>query len=200
MKIKAMYILLAILIVIVIAIVLSGCHQNNNPTDKTPVNKNIIQVKDFSVNSDSTKLNTSAKGTIFITGTEGIPEHVKIVVRIEIDPDDWGGVAFYIPKKWNIFNIISSYPEKKAQAIPADYVSTWYTASERYEYYTFIEIGRNHTYKPTGGGTGTVVIDLVSDKNAVEQLETFKIVIAVGSDEKEGVKILETDSTSIEIP
>ncbi|WP_066498221.1 hypothetical protein [Abyssisolibacter fermentans] len=201
MKKKAIYIPLALLITIVVSILFSSCHQNKKTSDKTIVNENIIQIKDFRVNSDSTKMNTSVKGTIFIEGTEEIPEHIHIVAWIEVDPDDWGGVVFYIPKKWNVSNIISSYPENKAQALPAEYVTTWHTTdSELYEWHKFIEIGRDHSYIPTGGGTGTVVIDLVPDENAIQQLEKFNIMIAVGCDKKNGIKILETDSISIEIP
>lgn len=201
MKKKAIYILLALLITIVIPMLFTSCHQNKKTSDKTKVNENIIQIKDFRVNSDSTEMNTSVKGTIFIEGAEGIPEHVHIVAWIEVDPDDWGGVVFYIPKRWNISNIISSYPENKAQATPEYYVATWNTTdAEIYEWHKFIEIGRNHSYIPTGGGMGTVVIDLVPDENVIQQLEKFNITVAVGSDEKNGIKILETDSISIEIP
>ncbi|CEO88178.1 hypothetical protein [Syntrophaceticus schinkii] len=199
-KIKAIYILLTVLIISMITILLSGCHQSNISADMIIANEKIIQVKDFSVNSNSTTLKTSAKGTIFVKGTEGVPEHIQIVARIEIDPDDWGGVAFYIPKKWNVSSISSSYPENKAQAIPADYVSTWFTASDRYKWQKSVEIGRDRSYRPTGGGTGTVVINLVPDTNAMQQSETFDITVEVGSDEKNGIKIVGTDGTSIQIP
>jgi len=43
------------------------------------VNENIIEVKSFSVNSDSTEMNILAKGTVFIKRADGIPEHVQIV-------------------------------------------------------------------------------------------------------------------------
>lgn len=184
-----------------LTVLLIGCHQSNNPADKTTVNEKIIQIKDFSVNSDSTELNTSAKGTMFVKGTEGVPEHIQIIAQIEIDPQDWGGVVFYVPKKWNIANIISSYPEKKAQAIPADYVASWSTASEDYKWQKMVEIGTSHNWRPTGGGTGTVVIDLVPDeKNAIQQSETFDITVAVGSDDKNGKRIAQPDHISIKIP
>lgn len=193
-------VLFGVFIITVIATLLFGCRQNNNSFEKPLVNENIIGIKDFSVNSDSTELNTSAKGTVFIQGVEGIPEHIKIVALIEIDPDDWGGVYIYIPRKWNIESITNSYPENEAQANSYKYVSTCFTAAEKYEWNKWIEIGRSSSYEPTGGGTGTVVIDLVADKDAVQQSETFNIMIAVGSDEKNGRHILGPDSTSIEIP
>ncbi len=55
MKIKIKNILLAIMIIPMLTVLLIGCHQSNNPADKTTVNEKIIQIKDFSVNSDSTE-------------------------------------------------------------------------------------------------------------------------------------------------
>jgi len=73
-----------------------------------------------------------------------------------------GGVAFHIPPNWHISNIISSYPETEPQSMQEDFVSTWTTAyKENQQWGSFIEVGRGRSYIPTGGGTGTVVIDLV---------------------------------------
>ncbi len=118
MKIKIKNILLAIMIIPMLTVLLIGCHQSNNPADKTTVNEKIIQIKDFSVNSDSTELNTSAKGTMFVKGTEGVPEHIQIIAQIEIDPQDWGGVVFYVPKKWNIANTSAVIPKRKPRPYP----------------------------------------------------------------------------------
>lgn len=64
-----------------------------------------------------------------------------------------------------------------------------------------VEIGTSHNWRPTGGGTGTVVIDLVPDeKNAIQQSETFDITVAVGSDDKNGKRIAQPDHISIKIP
>jgi len=195
MKIKTLFILLAVMMIAIAAILLPGCQQRNNPAI-VKVNEKIIQIKDFSVNSDSTELKTSAKGTIFVKGAEGVPEHIQIVVWIEIDPDDRGGVAVYVPKKWYIANVISSFPEKKAEAIPGQYVSSWATASDDYKWQKFIEIGRTAArLTPKGGGAGTVVIDLVPE-NTIQQSETFDITVTVGSDGN----AIGTDSTSIKIP
>lgn len=190
------------LLIICIAALLLSCKNTSisNETVDTTVNENVIQARCFSVNSNSTELNTLAKGTIFIEGADdGIPEHVQIIAWIEIDPNDWGGVAFYIPDNWHVSKIISSYPENETQTKPADYVSTWTTADPKYKLNTMIEVGRNLSYRPTEGGTGTVVIDLVLEENAT-QPEIFNIMIAVGSDEKGGVKISGPDHIYIEIP
>ncbi|MDD4572230.1 MAG: hypothetical protein PHN47_07110 [Clostridia bacterium] len=86
------------LILICLLIALSSCGNSNSTGENaTTVNENIIESRGFSVNSDSTEMNTLAKGTVFIKGTEGIPEQVQIIAWIEIDSNDWGGVNFYIP-------------------------------------------------------------------------------------------------------
>jgi hypothetical protein len=198
MKMKARYILLfSILITIVTTLIFQLSNQEKPPHD-TAINEKIVQSKSFSVNSDSTDLNTSAKGTVFIRGDEGIVEHIQIVASIEIDPNDWGGVAFYIPEKWYISNILSSYPEK-TQSKPVDYVATWTPAETEYEWSAIIEVGRDGSYRPTGGGTGTVLINIVPDKNVIHQPETFNIAVAVGSDEKNGTKIVGPDSIKVPI-
>lgn len=142
-------------------------------------------------------MNTSAKGTLFVSGREGMIEHVQIVASIEIDPNDWGGVAFYIPDKWYVTNIKSSYPENKPQSKPVDDVSTWTTADDN-EWEAWIEDGRDRGYRATGGGTGTVVIDLVPDKSVNDQTETY-FSVEVGSSAKDGIKVMGTDFIKIPI-
>ncbi len=189
---------LILMVIIIGCTFLTGC-KNKNMTDQTTVNENIIQTKEFMVNTESTDINTYVKGTLFVKGTEETPEQMQIVAFIEVDPDDWGGVAFYIPKNWKINNILSSYSENESKDTLQDHVTTWTCGDEKLEWQKFIEVGRNRNYVPTGG-SGTVIIDLVIDKNDMSQLEQYNITIAVGSDEKNGVKIIETDSISIEIP
>lgn len=189
---------IAILVLVCLLIPLSAC--KNSSRNEIRVNKNIILQRGFNISSDSTELNTSAKGTVFIKEVEGNAEEVQIVASIEIDTNDWGGVTFYIANDWNISNITSSYPENESQMIPADYIDTWTTSDPESEWSKRIEIGRDRNYVPTIGGTGTIVIDLFLDKELAPKPETFNIMVAVGSDEKEGVKIIETDNTQISIP
>jgi len=192
---------IAILVLVCLLIPLSACkNSSRNEINDIRVNKNIILQRGFNVSSDSTELNTSAKGTVFIKEVEGNPEEVQIVASVEIDTNDWGGVTFYITNDWNISNITSSYPENESQMIPADYIATWGTSDTEPEWGKRIEIGRDRNYVPTIGGTGTIVIDLFLDKELAPKPETFNIMVAVGSDEKEGVKIVETDNTQISIP
>ena len=189
---------IAILLLVCLLIPLSAC--KNRSIKEIKVNKNIILQRGFNISSDSTELNTSAKGTVFIKEVEGNPEEVQIVASIKIDTNDWGGVAFYIANDWNISNITSSYPENESQIIPADYIETWTTSDLESEWSKRIEIGRDRNYVTTIGGTGTIVIDLFLDKELAPKPENFNIMVAVGSDEKEGVKIIETDNTQISIP
>lgn len=198
MNIKSGYILITVLIIIVTFILFSGCINEENSSGNTKVNEGIIRTEAFSVNSVSAGLNTSAEGTLFIRGAEGVPEHVQIIARIEIDPDDWGGVAFYIPDKWQISGIKSSYPEKETQAAPSDYITTLTTGDPDYEWKAIVEVGRDFGRAAGRGGSGTVVIDLIPDKDATDQPGTSGIMIAVGSDEKDGIKICGTDH--IEVP
>ncbi|MDY0387289.1 MAG: hypothetical protein RBT65_09215 [Methanolobus sp.] len=189
------YILILLLVLFIFSLIF---YENNriNEEKYIEVNKNIIAQKSFNVSSESTELDTSAKGTVFIQENK----KVQIVTSIEIDPDDWGGVSVYIPKSWVVSNIISSYPENEEQSILVDFVTKWSTGSDKYEWDKYVEIGRGRNYKPTGGGSGTVVIDLLPDKKVTPDPETFNIMVAVGSNEKEGVKIVGTDYTEISIP
>lgn len=192
-------ILFAALLVLIAAIVVSDVIKEDNTSGIITVNKDVAQTIGFSVHSESTDLNTSARGTIFIGGTGGIPENMRIVSRIVVDPDDWGGVAFYIPVGWHISGITSSYPENDTLEISADYVTTWTTADPEYEWSAMVEVGRDRGYAPTEGGTGTIVIDMVPDRSAIHSSGTFNITVEVGSDERDGVKICGTDWIKIPV-
>lgn len=192
---------IAILVLFCLLIPLSACENSSiNGMNDIEINKNIISQRGFNVSTDSTVLDTSAKGTVFIKELEGNPEEAQIVAFIEIDSNDWGGVSFYITSDWSISNITSSYPENESQMIDTDYIATWTTSDPETEWNQRIEIGRDRNYSPTIGGTGTIVIDLFLDKEFAHKPETFNIMVAVGSNEREGVKIVETDSTRISIP
>jgi hypothetical protein len=191
-----------IIIMILITIIFSGCNQELDSPDVVTANEKIIQSKDFYVNSDSTELKTSVRGTVFISGDEGVPEHAQIVALIEIDPDDWGGVGIHLSDKWNISSITSSYPKDKREKIAEDYVSVWTTAEEtKHGWNKIIEIGRDTSrYTPTGGGKGTVVIDLDMNKETINPSDVFSMTVGVGSKEKNGIRSIYPDYKLIEIP
>lgn len=164
------------------------------------VNQNITLQRKFNVSSDSTGLNTSAEGTILIKEIEGIPKQIKIVGLIEIDPDDWSGVQVYIPEEWNIVNIINSYPEKEDQKVTNKFTSIWNTSSNKGKWDKYIEIGKSSNLNPTEGGTGTVIINLALNEELTSKPSLFEIMVAVGSDERDGIKISGADSIEISIP
>lgn len=202
MKVKIRYVLLlaSLVSIMVIIIVFQLPSHQEQTFHKTLVNENIVQTKTFGVNSVSTALNTSVKGIVFVRGNDGMAEHIQIVASIEIDPNDWGGVAFYIPEKWYISNVISSYPDNATQSNPEDYVSTWSTSEMDNVMNAWIEIGRDRSYRPTGGGTGTVVIDLVPYKNTKDKPVTFELGVEVGSNANGGHKVMGTDSIKVPVP
>ncbi|WP_139192876.1 hypothetical protein [Anaerobacillus arseniciselenatis] len=161
-------------------------------------NKNIVEIKDFHVKSDSTELETSARGTVFLSGEKGeVPELAQIVVFVEVDPDDWGGVVIHLSDQWNITSITSSFPNDNNNS-----PSVWTTAdTPDHGWNKFIEIGRDRTrYSPTGGGKGTVIIELEINKDTLSTSDVLRMGVAVGSKEKDGVRIANPDSKDIGIP
>lgn len=177
---------------------ISGCDQSHVKPREVTINENIIHSKGFYVNSESTELNTSVRGTIFISGKEESIENVKIVSTIKIDPKDWGGVVFYVPNNLNISNIITSYPETKNGIKTKDFVTIWNNSDNEYGMNKMVEVGTNR-YTPTGGGNGTVVINLsVKDKNQIK-MEKFKILVGVGSEGEDGNRSIHPDTKLVKV-
>ncbi len=191
---------LTILIIGIVFLVLQMAFRQDEITDDTRVNEALLHTERFSLTTESTALQTSAEGTIFVFGEQGIAKRIQIVSAIEIDPDDWGGVAFSIPDYWYISNITSSYPEGASQSIIADSVATWTTTNpEFYGWRAFIEVGRDRSsHVPSGGGRGTVVIDIVPGKN-VDQPEILYIGVEAGSADKGTHKVIGTDHIKVPV-
>ncbi|GAA0343768.1 hypothetical protein GCM10008967_37780 [Bacillus carboniphilus] len=191
-----------IFIIILLPVGIIGCQKETEKSEQVSINHQIIISKEFQVNSDSTDLNTSVKGTIFLSGEESAVERAQIVAMINIDPEDWGGVMFSIHKNWNISSFTSSYPEDENEENPEDYVSVWTTTEEtRHGHNKMIEIGRGHQrWTPTGGGGGTVVIELVRNKESIPTSDVFSLTVGVGSEESDGIKSAHPDWKMIEIP
>jgi hypothetical protein len=191
-----------VIIIILLMSIISGCKQDLDNSNQVITNQKIIKFKDFRVNSESTELETSIRGTVFLSGKEGVPEHAQIVAMIEVDPKDWGGVGIQLTDKWNISSITSSYPEEKKDKTPVDYTSVWTTAGEtEHGWNKRIEIGRDTTlWTPTGGGKGTIVIELDINEKNKSNSEVFSMTVGVGSEEKDGIKSIHPDWKLIEIP
>lgn len=181
---------------------ISGCTKDFDNSNQVITNQKIIQFKDFRVNSESTELGTSVRGTVFLSREEGVAEHAQIVAMIEIDPKDWGGVEIQLTDQWNISSITSSYPEEKKDKTPVDYTSVWTTGGEtEHGWNKRIEIGRDTTlWTPTGGGKGTIVIELDINEENKSTSEEFSMTVGVGSKEKDGIKSVHPDWKLIEIP
>lgn len=190
---------LAIIFVFLFTSIMSACEQNDKSMKKIITNEKILSSKEFQVTSTSTDLQTSINGTVFLSGENGEIDHAQIVSMIEIDLNDWGGIVFYTPKNWNISKITSSYPEKNDGKDPKHYEDTWSTENPKADFNKRIEIGTNR-YTPTGGGKGTVVIELDASEEIETTSDTFNILVGVGSTEEEANKSIHPDSKLIKIP
>jgi hypothetical protein len=124
-------------------------------------------------------------------------ERMRIVTSFEIDPKDFGGMTVYIPKKWYISNILSSHPENQKTSLQP-YASEG-DKSLGDEWRNMVVVGVDPLGTPSGGGTGTIMIDLVSDRKAILPSEIFNIMVAVGSDTQEGVRSIGVDWIKIPI-
>jgi len=169
---------------------------NEKLTDYVAVNDGVAIAKEFNVKSHIANQNTSVNGTIFVWADKGTAERMRIVASYEIDPKDFGGMTVYIPKKWYITDLSSSYPENEnasltPRASQGDNVID--------EWRNRVEVGVDPMGKPTGGGTGTIIIDLVADRKSILPSETYNILVTVGSDMQNGVSSIGVDSIKIPI-
>jgi len=184
-------------IVLLLALfVLSSCKNEGNDQNTT-INNNIVQIKEFEVSTQTLESNTTAKGTVYIQNDDNSVD-VTVVASVEIGKKDWGGVLFYIPEGWTVSNILSSYPERNDLDMASNNVAVWNTADVESEWKSFVEIGRDRTYTPTGGGIGTVVLNLTCDEKTVKR-DSLNLLVSVGSKEEDGKHIAEIASSLIEI-
>lgn len=201
LKPSGKYILIAFAALFVVATVLivQRYYSHEKLSDYTLVNEGVVVTKEFNVKSHTAHQNTSAKGSIFVWGDKGIAERMRIVASFEIDQKDFGGLTVYIPKKWYIANILSSYPENQKTTL-SPYASIG-DMSLGDEWRNQVVVGVNYLGEPSGGGTGTIVIDLVSDRKTILPSENFNIMVAVGSDTnpKNGARSIGVDFIKIPI-
>lgn len=134
---------------------------------------------------------------MFVKGEHGQFEQIQIVAEIEIDPLDWGGVAF-ISLIIGRFPVLQAVIRNQLTLIPEDYISIWKTSGKDASWRTMVEVGRDRSYVPTGGGTGTVMINLIPEQISMSTSESIAIGIEVGSKEENGKRMMGTDS--IEVP
>jgi|LSQX01.3.fsa_nt_gb hypothetical protein len=175
---------------------LTACSSNKGKDSYTTMNENIIQVKEFEVSTELLNSNTVAKGNVYVQNSHD-KVRITIVASIIIGENDWGGVSFYIPVGWNISSALSSFPDGSGNKA-SDNAAIWNTSDSESEWKSFVEIGRNHSQTPTGGGKGTVFLELTHDENTAIS-DGLSLLVSVGSEVKEGVPVVGTESTSIEI-
>ncbi|BBI33854.1 hypothetical protein KCTCHS21_32530 [Cohnella abietis] len=185
-------------IIVVAIIILYRFLTHEKLSDYIVVNDGVVVTKQFSVKSQTAQQNTSAKGSIFVWGDKAMAKRMRIVTSFEIDPKDFGGMTIYIPKKWYIANILSSYPENQKTSLQP-YASDRDMSSLGDDWRNQVEVGVTYVGNPAGGGTGTVIIDLVPDRKAILPSESFIIGVAVGSSTKGGVRSIGVDSIKIPI-
>ncbi|MGM8216594.1 hypothetical protein ACLIA0_13625 [Bacillaceae bacterium W0354] len=152
------------------------------------------------MSSESTELETSVSGTVFISGEGETPEQVRIITQVETDPKDWGGVGIHLPDEWDVSSITSSYP--KDGEGPEDFIALWTTAADdtKHGWDKLIEIGRDiQRYTSSGGGKGTVIIILDINEDKKDETDSFRMAVGVGSRDKDGIRTLYPDSKHIEI-
>lgn len=184
-------------VAVVAIIILQRFFTHEKLSDYTVVNDGIVVTKQFSVKSNTAQQNTSATGSIFVWGDKGMATRMRIVASFEIDPKDSGGMTIYIPKKWYITNILSSYPENQKTSLQPYASKTDMSLGD--EWRNMVQVGVTYQREPAGGGTGTIIIDLVSDSKTILPSENFNVVVAVGSDTTGGVHSIGVDSIQIPI-
>jgi hypothetical protein len=170
-------------ILVLLSLMFISCESNSAPLSDGISNSDLIAFKDFSLNAQSVNLNTSIQGTIFVEGDVQKPKDRRITIcaKVEIDPQDWGGVGLYIEQtEWDITNFNSDYPQNSTN--PERWATIWTKAVDPDGFEKWITIGRSDNPPDTsGGGVGTIVIEL-SPVSGIETLpENLEINIGVGS-------------------
>lgn len=183
-------------IILLTALALSGCERQWSGLWQVDMNKGLAEAKPFAVSTRDTKETTAAKGNIYIQEQEE-GWTATVVAAIAIGQGDWGGVAFYFPKGWRIEHLLSSYPDG-TDALRAEQAIAWERGSDKTQWGSLVEIGRDRDQVPTSGGTGTVVIRLVMEQEETGTM-TFPLLISVGSELEQGVPRWGIETTTVEV-
>ncbi|MEK3794497.1 hypothetical protein MKX42_22400 [Paenibacillus sp. FSL R7-0204] len=195
-KNKTMIVCSAVVVVMVI-IIMQHFPTQEKLSDYTVVNDGVVLTKQFSIRSKTAQQNTSAVGSIFVWGEKAMAKRIRIVTSFEIDPKDFGGMTIYIPKKWYIANILSNFPENQKTSLQPFTSETDMNLGK--EWRNKVEVGVTNLQNPAGGGSGMIIIDLVSDSKTILPSENFNIMVSVGSDTKGGVRSVGVNSIKIPI-
>ena len=153
----------------------------------------------FRVNAE--ELETSADGTILIYEKEKDVLGIRIVSSVSVGPEDWGGVAFYLPPGCSLDNVLCTYPGDGEAEAGDDPVVLWTTVSENVKYSTAIEIGRSRSQISRGGGSGTVVIEASYPCGSGEkaELSALRFGIECGGEIRNGNVVWGVDHDEIPV-
>ena len=137
------------------------------------------------------ELETSADGTILVYEKEQDVLGIRIISSVSVGPEDWGGVAFYLPLGCSLDNVLCTYPGNGESEAGDSQVVLWTTASDNEKYTTAIEIGRNRSQEARGGGSGTVVIEASYPCGPAEktELSSLRFGIECGAEIRNGYVI-----------
>jgi len=157
--------------------------------------KEFIGLQEFSVTSESTALETYTKGVIYVRENEGKHKgyHAEILAWYEVDPADWGGVRFEIPCGWEVIDVTSNYYN-------VNHISVWQSP-----FCDNLEKAQNMQWWQEvwveGLGNGSLVIELNSTSSRANPWPgVLKVCVGVGSDERNGIRIINPDYQVIEVP
>lgn len=149
----------------------------------------------FEVKADERK--TSAKGTIEVFEKEHGFLGIRIQADLEIGPNDFGGVAFYLPAGCALEDVSCTYPETDGEAGSDPPVNVWSTASDLEKYTAMIEIGRSRGATPGGGGTGMVTIEASYPRESSDPVSSLAFAVECGAEEKDGYVIMGVEYSEI---
>lgn len=176
---------------IILALLLGAVSCGNE--QRVVAQQEFITLKEFSVTSESTGLETYAKGVIYVRENEGKNKgyHADILALYKVDfADFWGGVQFLIPCGWEVTGVtrdLHSINAVSVQNMAPGNNSGW-------SQWVWVEsVGR--------GGSGALAIEL--DSTSCDQNPwpgVLKVNVGVGSDERDGVRIIFPDYQDIEVP
>lgn len=158
-------------------------------------NRDVLYFRDFALNAEPVDLKTSVKGTIFVRGDRGKTEVslIQISARVEIDPRDWGGVTFYAPVGWQFSRITSDYPQGNPN--PEKYVAVF--TSGDMERAPWTSIGSSKYSSNSGGGEGSLIIDMEPSVDFKDLPENQAVIVAIGS---KGDVVMNPVSQTIPLP
>ena len=160
----------------------------------SPSYQNYFASKQFYVDAKNIGLKSLAQGTIFVTGEKDKlgTYKVQICAQISIDPNDFGGVVFAVPKKdWKLSEVLTDYPSGVSgmKEPIGDMGSLDYSS---------VVIGER---APGGlsqsiGGSGNIIINFESTQTTDSRIKNVVVLIRLG---KDGANIWPVGQT-IDIP